>query len=214
MGRPPSRPKIYHIVHIDRLPSIIADGHLWCDAEVARRGSPGTTIGMNSIKQRRLEELTLTSHPDLYVGDCVPFYFCPRSVMLYVLHRRTYSGLAYRGGQGSIAHLEADLGQSVAWADARNQQWAFTTSNAGSFYFEDFSDLAQLHEIDWDTVQSTDWAQQKENKQAEFLVEQSFPWHLITRIGIRSRSMYARVHNALAHALHRPTIEVRSEWYY
>ena len=214
MGRPPSRPKIYHIVHIDRLPSIIADGHLWCDAVIARRGSPGTTIGMNSIKQRRLEELTLASHPDLYVGDCVPFYFCPRSVMLYVLHRRTHSGLAYRGGQGSIAHLEADLGQSVAWADARNQRWAFTTSNAGSFYFEDFSDLAQLHEIDWDTVQSTDWAQQKESKQAEFLVEQSFPWHLITRIGISSRSIYARVHNALAHALHRPTIEVRSEWYY
>ena len=75
-------PKIYHIVHVDRLPSIIADGSLWCDAEIARRTEAnadiGTMIGMNSIKQRRLTELTLDSHPSLYVGQCVPFYFCPR----------------------------------------------------------------------------------------------------------------------------------------
>ena len=33
---PPRHPKIYHIVHVDRLPSIVADGCLWCDAEVVR----------------------------------------------------------------------------------------------------------------------------------------------------------------------------------
>ena len=82
---PPAAPKIYHIVHVGRLPLIIADGSLWCDAEMARRNavSPGTgtTIGLSSIKQRRLTRLTLTSHPGLYVGQCVPFYLCPRSVM-------------------------------------------------------------------------------------------------------------------------------------
>ncbi|MFZ0284265.1 MAG: DarT ssDNA thymidine ADP-ribosyltransferase family protein [Terriglobales bacterium] len=67
----PRHPKIYHIVHVDRLPSIVADGHLWCDAGVVRRLPPGTTIGMNNIKQRRLTELTLSSHPDLHVGDWV-----------------------------------------------------------------------------------------------------------------------------------------------
>ena len=82
----PAQPKIYHIVHVDRLPSIIADGYLWCDAEILRRVPPGTTIGMSSIKQRRLNELTLTSHSGLPVGDCVPFYFCSRSVMLYLIY--------------------------------------------------------------------------------------------------------------------------------
>jgi CxxC-x17-CxxC domain-containing protein len=38
---------------------------------------------MNKIKERRLK-LPLSSHFNLFVGDCVPFYFCPRSVMLYV----------------------------------------------------------------------------------------------------------------------------------
>ena len=32
----PAQPKIYHIVHVDRLRSILADEHLWCDAEVVR----------------------------------------------------------------------------------------------------------------------------------------------------------------------------------
>jgi len=41
----PARPKLYHIVHVNRLASIVADGCLWCDAEVLRRTSPGTGIG-------------------------------------------------------------------------------------------------------------------------------------------------------------------------
>jgi hypothetical protein len=86
----PAEPKIYHILHIDRLSSIIEDHQLWCDAEIARRSPSGTSIGMNHIKQRRLNELTLTSHPDLNVGDCVPFYFCPRSIMLYLIYQANH----------------------------------------------------------------------------------------------------------------------------
>jgi len=82
----PARPKIYHIVHMDRLPSIIRDGFLLSDTEISRRTPHGTTIGMSSIKQRRLG-LMLSSHPGLHVGECVPFYFCPRSVMLYMIYR-------------------------------------------------------------------------------------------------------------------------------
>jgi hypothetical protein len=77
----PATPKIYHIVHIDKLPSIIADGCLWSDAEISQRSAGGSTIGMAKIKERSLNK-ALTSYPDLHVGECVPFYFCPRSVML------------------------------------------------------------------------------------------------------------------------------------
>lgn len=173
----PADPKIYHIVHVDRLPSIIADGSLWCDAEISRRSSPGTTIGMNSIKQRRLD-LVLTNHLFLRVGDCVPFYFCPRSIMLYLIHQANHADLIYRGGQRPIVHLEADMRKTVAWAEARGERWAFTLSNAGAYYFEDRCDVAQLGEIDWNAVQATDWRQRKEGKQAEFLIERQFPWEL------------------------------------
>jgi len=210
----PPQPKIYHIAHVDRLPSIVSDGLLWCDAEVVRRAPAGTTIGMSSIKQRRLHELRLDSHPDLHVGDCVPFYFCPRSVMLYLIYQGNHPEMAYRGGQGPILHFEADLRAVVAWANAQSARWAFTNSNAGSRYFEDYHDLAQLSKIDWNAVQATRWTQCKEGKQAEFLLEQCFPWHLIERVGVKSAAVYGQVVNALPANGHRPMVEVLPDWYY
>lgn len=210
----PPRPKIYHIAHVDRLPAIVADGFLWCDAEVLRRAPAGTTIGMTTIKQRRLNELRLSSHPDLYVGSCVPFYFCPRSVMLYMIYQGNHQELAYREGQTPILHFEADLRTVVAWANQHAARWAFTLSNAGSYYFEDRNDLARLNEINWTAVQARDWRAHKEGKQAEFLLEQRFPWHLIERIGVKSDDVYSQVINALPANGHRPTVEILPDWYY
>jgi ssDNA thymidine ADP-ribosyltransferase, DarT len=211
---PPRHPKICHIVHVDRLRSIAADGCLWCDAEVVRRAPPGTTIGMNKIKQRRLTELTLGSHPQLHVGDCVPFYFCPRSVMLYLIYQGNHPDLVYRGGQDPIMHLEADLHATVDWAKRHKRRWAFTLSNAGSYYFEDRADLSQIDEIDWDCVEARQWKNCKERKQAEFLLEHSFPFELVERIGVRSRTQYQQVVNTLPGGGHQPNVEICPDWYY
>lgn len=215
---PPAAPKIYHIVHVDRLSSIVADGSLYSHAEIAGRSNAetdvGTTIGMDNIKQRRLSELTLASHPNLYVGQCVPFYFCPRSVMLYMIHRANRDELSYRDGQGPILHLEADLRETVRWADANQRRWAFTLSNAGAYYFEDRSDLAKLDELDWAAIDAHYWQDCKEPKQAEFLVERSFPWQLVRRIGVSSRRFYTEVRAVLAAVEHEPHLEIIPDWYY
>jgi hypothetical protein len=58
---------------------------------------------MSTIKERRLR-LAIECRPGLRVGDCVPFYFCPRSVMLFLLDRGNHPDLTYRGGQGPILH--------------------------------------------------------------------------------------------------------------
>jgi hypothetical protein len=176
----PANPKIYHIVHVDRLASILAEGGLVCDAEALRRQFSGTVIGLNSIKKRRLQS-TLTSYPNLHVGECVPFYFCPRSVMLFMINKGNNPDLAYKGGQSAILHLEADLHSVVRWASQNHRRWVFTLSNAGSSYFSDRCDLKKLEEIDWDAVRSKFWSDPfvKERKQAEFLIEQRFPWQLI-----------------------------------
>lgn len=208
-----ARPKIYHICHVDRLPSIVASGGLLSDAAILEHELPGTVIGMNTIKQRRLNELRLASHPQLYVGQCVPFYFCPRSVMLYLIYRRN-AELTYQGGQGPIIHLESDLHATVAWANAQGRRWAFTLSNAGAYYFEDRADLASLGDINWNAVQARQWQADKEGKQAEFLLEQTFPWHLVERIGVSTAAVHAQVAHALPTPGHRPVVEVRPDWYY
>ena len=211
--RIPDKPKIYHIVHLDRLASIVADDCLWCDAKMAKKPPRGTPIGMSSVKERRRTN-ALNSHPEVRVGDCVPFYFCPRSVMLYVIYKANHPELDYRGGQDPIVHLEADLRRTVAWANRKKRRWAFATSNAGSGFFEDFSDLADLDKIDWDAVHAEDWRQHQEGKQAEFLLEDSFPWKMVSRIGVNSKGIYAKVQRALREAHHRPTLEVMPDWYY
>lgn len=211
--QPPAHPKIYHIVHVDRLASIVRDGYLWCDKEVGERASDGTIIGMEKIKRRRRAKL-LSSHPNLHVGDCVPFYFGTHSVMLYVIFKRNDPELSYRGGQGSIVYLEADLRQTVAWADERRQRWAFTLSNASSLYFKDRCDLANLEEINWEAVQAKQWQECKEDKQAEFLMERQFPWNLILRIGVRSEQMRQRTMAVVEAARHRPRVEIKPDWYY
>ncbi len=209
----PAQPKIYHIVHVDRLASILLDGCLWSDAIMLERQGVGTTIGMGRIKARRLNELSLSCHPDLRVGQCTPFYFCSRSVMLFLIHRRNEE-LSYKGGQEPIIHLEADLHATVAWAEQNQRRWAFTLSNAGAYYFEDRCDLANLGEINWDAVQSRQWPSVKEGKQAEFLIEQAFPWHLVERIGVLSQGQVEVVSNAIPAGMHRPGIEIRRDWYY
>jgi hypothetical protein len=169
---------------------------------------------MTNIKSRRLNELRLSSHPDLYVGDFVPFYFCPRSVMLYLLYQGNHQELSYRGGQDPIIHLQADLRTVVEWTESAGRRWAFTLSNAGSRFFEDRCDLARLEEVDWEAVEARDWRHCKDGKQAEFLLEFSFPWHLVERIGVYSRGTFQRAAAALPLAGHRPPVEIQREWYY
>jgi hypothetical protein len=216
----PSDPKIYHIAHVDRLAAIIADGALLSDAAVIASGRPGTTIGMGSIKQRRLTELESASRPGLFVGQCIPFYFCPRSIMLFLIYCANHPELTYRGGQEPIIHLECDLRAAVAWAEHERHRWAFTLSNARSRYFEDRADLDQLSEINWEAVATNRWPgsnisrQVKEGKQAEFLVEGSFPWSLVARVGVRTRAIAQQVSEAMRPSRHRPPVEVLPAWYY
>jgi O-acetyl-ADP-ribose deacetylase (regulator of RNase III) len=127
---PPVPRRIYHITHADNLSSILSNDGLLSDAEMIARGGPQVAVGMTRIKQRRLR-LPVKCHPGDYVGEYVPFYFCPRSIMLYLLHMGNHPELSYRGGQGPILHLEADLEATACWADAAGARWAFSLSHAG-----------------------------------------------------------------------------------
>lgn len=211
----PIVPAIFHIVHVDRLESIVHDGHLLCDATVTEKRRAGTTVGIEEIKRRRRRN-PIASRPGLHVGDCVPFYFCPRSVMLYLLYQRNHPNLTYLGGQDPIVHLEADMIETATWADSRRLRWAFTLTNAGLTYFEDRCCREALGEIDWTAIEAQQWSEpaMKAGKQAEFLVETRVAWSLIRRIGVRTLETAQLAEVAIRDAVHQPPIEIRTEWYY
>jgi hypothetical protein len=171
---------------------------------------------MKEIKRRRLEELAVDCHPSTRVGEYVPFYFCPRSIMLYLLHMGNHPDVSYRGGQGPIVHLEADLHSVVRWANREGVRWAFSNSNAGARYAAFFNEVDRLGDLDWGAIAANDWkaAMVRERKQAEFLLERYFPWALIERIGVIDPGRAQAVSELQIAAEHKPEIVVQRNWYY
>jgi len=212
---PPAQPRVYHITHIDNLPSIVADRAILSDSTMAARGGRATVVGMPKLKERCFH-LPVGCHPGTVVADYARFYFCPRSIMLYVVYRANHEELAYRGGQDPIVHLEFDCHEVVEWAENNGRRWAFTVSNATARYAPFCARLEDLGQVNWPAVAATEWADPvvKEGKQDEFLVEESLPWELVSRVGVRSEAIAARARTAIARAGHRPEVAVLPDWYY
>ena len=207
--------RIYHITHVDNLPGIVAAGGLFSDADDRVGDHVCTEVGMSAIKRRRLG-LAVSSQPGTMVGEYVPFYFCPRSVMLFLLHRRNHPDLSYRGGQAPILHLTAQVSDVIDWAVESGTPWAFSFSNAGAFYTRFSSSRNDLRRLDWNAIRATDFRDRdvKEAKQAEFLVHAFFPFTLVDEIGVFSAGVESRVRAILAGGGHCPSVRIRRQWYY
>lgn len=114
----------------------------------------------------------------------------------------------------------SDLNKAVQWADTWHKKWAFTLSNAGAYYFEDRADLSLLNDINWPAVHSNHWTGEdippsvKEGKQAEFLIEDEFPWEYVESIGVYSKKQLDQVNRILGSTNHRPLTQVKQRWYY
>lgn len=136
--------------------------------------------------------------------------------MLYVIHCANHPELIYRGGQDSIIHLEADLHKVVQWANSKGVKWAFSRSNAGAYHTEFYADLQDLDKLNWNAIAATDFRDPdiKEGKQAEFLVYGYFPFGLVERIGVSSKTIQSQVLRMLQHSNYRPRVAVRKNWYF
>jgi hypothetical protein len=216
MTRVPDRPKVFHITHVENLPGIMQAGCLWSDAKRIELGLACELVGMAGIKARRLHELAVKCHPSTKVGEYVPFYFCPRSIMLYILHMGNHPELTYRAGQGPLVHLVADLMATIEWATGHLRRWAFSNRNAGTFYADFYKDPSDLDRLNWDAIQTSDFSSPdvKDGKQAEFLLHESFPWELIERVGVRDSTVADRVRKVLGGGSRQPEVRVQADWYF
>ncbi len=212
----PANQKIWHITHHKNLASILGCGSLWSDAKRLETGKDCSLIGMPKIKERRLKEIEVDCHPGTMVGEYVPFYFCPRSVMLYILYRGNSPDIDYHEGQEPIVHLEADLGEVIEWAGADGVRWAFSDRNAGAYTASFFANEEAFGSLDWQAIRNLDFRNPlvKEGKQAEFLVFEAFPWSLVETIGVYSYPLKRQVDELLLGAEHRPGVVVQRSWYY
>lgn len=212
----PENPKLFHIVHVDHLASVIGDGRLFSDAIMSTRSDYGTNIGMEHIKERRMKIPVYESGKG-FVGEHVPFYFRPRSMMLYPIYKRTHKDITYRGGQRNVIHLVSNVNDAISWANKNKKTWAFSDRNASIGHVKFYYDRADLSKLRWDVMAVKDFSRDSEVReviQSEFLVRDSFAWELINEIAVYDEAIRRQVGVLLENAKHKPIVTVHKEWYY
>ncbi len=197
---------IYHITDVENLPGILSEGGLSSDAVMAQKKP--TVIGYGHIKQRRLTQIRVSCCKGRFVGEFVPFYFCPRSPMLFT----TNKGATGRqpGCQKSILHLVSRVSVGIALGQA----WAVSDGNAGAFHTCYGSTLDDIKALDWEAIRATDWRGRTHEKSAEFLVADYFPWEGFHAIGCQNKDVAQKVVDSLNSQKHRPAVSIQSAWYY
>jgi hypothetical protein len=204
---------IYHITHLSNLPNILRDGGLWCDRIVSQQNLAHISIAHQHIKERRARR-PVPRAPGGVLADYVPFYFAPRSPMLYTIHNGYVVG--YKEGQRPIVHLVSSV---EAVRDA-HLPFTFTDGHAEMDISRFFSDLQDLNEIDWEIMASRIWrdtledGDRKRRRQAEFLVKDFFLISLVQNIGVYNSTIARNVADLLKPTLYKPSLQVEPAWYY
>jgi ssDNA thymidine ADP-ribosyltransferase, DarT len=206
MALRPAHVLIYHITDVANLPDILNDGGLHSDAVMAQRNA--TVIGYSHIKERRLTQIRVPCCNNRFVGEFVPFYFCPRSPMLYTINQGNTG--RPQGCQATIIHLVSN----VAAAISLGQVWAISDGNAGAYYTDFDSHLNALDGLDWPAIRARNWQGKTHEKSAEFLLADFFPWNCIQQIGCHNSQVAQQVKVLIQNHSHQPSVDVEPSWYY
>lgn len=99
-------------------------------------------------------------------------------------------------------------------AVALGRAWAFSDRHAELAHALHYDDLAQLDEVNWQVMDEKYWSEVKEERQAEFLVREFFPWPAITEVGVMSKAVQRKVSALIATAADAPPVTIRQKWYY
>ncbi len=207
---------IYHITNVANLPGIVGRGELCSDTIRQRDKLQTVNIAYQHIKERRAKK-PIKVGPRGMLSDYVPFYFAPRSPMLFAINGGFVDG--YAGGQVDVVHL-------VSWVeevDAAGLAWAFSDGHAEMALSKQFEHLADLSKLRWDYLDhlktafwndTSDHPDRKRYRQAEFLVHHVFPWGLVSEVGVLNAHAKKAVDEVLNGGIHHPPVGIRKTWYY
>jgi hypothetical protein len=207
----PNPALIYHITNIENLVSIIKNEGLIAYSQIKQNGLNYVNIAHQTIQDRRATtRVSLPPHGVLH--DYVPFYFAPRSPMLYTINRGNVIG--YSGGQSSVIYLISTV-QNV-----RQQKipFVFTDGHGIIGYTRFFNREADLDQVDWEIMESRYWndtnddMDRKRRRQAEFLAFRYFPLSCVQQISVYNRQIKQRVLSELGDIA--IPVNIQAGWYY
>lgn len=188
---------VLRMVHLDNLAVYLARAALHAPGCWPTDGHRWRTTHRSDVQERRATAI-VPHGPGGVLLDYVPFYFGPRSPMLYQLHTGQVPG--YTDGQGSLVYLVASA-QEIA---AAGVGFVFFDGHALAGLSTCYDDLAALDRLDWPTIETRQWAGARINpdvqrrKQAEFLAHRCVPWALVRGVAVLDAGAAARVQTLFA----------------
>lgn len=205
---------IMHFTHIKNLPGILDAGCLQADNRVDRRSALRVEAADLGIKAAR-KMIRVSLAPYGCVADYVPFYFAPRSPMLYKLAKRSVS--TYVHGQDPLIYLISTV-EAVTHAGLR---CLFSDGNCAVAVSRMSDDLSLLDSmVDWEVIRARMWSNTVEDpdrmrrRMAEFLVHERVPINLLAGIAVRTPEALAQVTDTLASRNVNLPVRVRPGWYF
>ncbi|BCK52534.1 hypothetical protein NWFMUON74_03060 [Nocardia wallacei] len=149
-----------------------------------------------------------------FVADYVPFYFAPRSPMMYSIFKKNVD--TYSGSDRELVYLRTTVETLID----QGLQPVFTDRNAALQVCRFTCDLAVVDTmIDWPLMGERIWKNTEtdhdrvERRMAECLVHGKVPWSAFVEIAVCSQQTVDRVR--LADGLvDRTPVSVRPAWYF
>jgi hypothetical protein len=206
--------RVFHITAIENLPLILADGGLRCVSDLRQDGKAYASIAHSHLQDRRATT-PVPCGPGGLLHDYVPFYFAPRSPMLYSIHKGNVAGCSK--SQKDIAYLVTSAELVRDHCDG----FAFTDGHGIMQTTRFFNDLRHLKDnIDWQIMQAKFWRDtnedpdRKRRRQAEFLAFKFVPWSIIDSVAVMRAIDLAAIRRTLYDADHKTPVEAKPIWYY
>lgn len=203
---------LYHITHINNIPSIATSG-LLSQTNPALNGLPRIDIAHREIVGRR-SDVVIPLSCGGKLTDYVPFYFAPRSPMLYTIHMGNVA--QYQGGQSDIVYLVTTVERLTKICSC-----FFTDGHPVAYPRAFYDNFAKIHDIvDFSIMRDKMWCNtpqdpdKRRRRQAEFLANGVVPWTAIYSIGTINDTIANRVEKILNAVAHKPIIKTNPAWYY
>lgn len=209
----PQPTDLFHITHVRNLVGIVNAG-LMSDTDALALGSTEVDIGEQAIKVARRVR-TVDAGPGGVVADYAPFYFAPRSPMMFSINCGNVD--SYRDGCGPIVYLRTTLER----VHELGLSWVVSDRNARLGTSRFTTDPATLDDhVDWALMEATYWnntperPDRKELRMAKCLVHRSTPWEAFLEVATKSESVARVVRQATNVAEHKIEVTVRGGWYF
>lgn len=212
MPEPFKRPTlIFRHVHYENLEFILQKG-MYCP------NSPNAdpdyiNIGHRNLIDKRGRRI-IPKSPGGVLNDYVPFYFSPRSPMLYSIYRKNVDG--FSGKQSDIIYLVSSIEKIIEG----QIPYVFTDGHAYEIISRFYNQISDLDKVDWKIMGAAYWNNTEQDndrmrrRMAEFLAFQFVPPSCILAIVVYNDQLKNIVDSTQKKCSTNINTIIKPNWYY